>query len=251
MERTIDTSRVAVVIPTYRSDLKPLEVQAVRQAVTVLGAYDFWLAAPKGLNTDQWKEWLPRIQICEFDPYFFSTYRAYSHLCRTEQFYARLSAYDYMLIYQTDAYVFRDELLDWCSRGYDYVGAPNLNYEFRTHSKKRWTQWWIWRPFLSKVGNGGFSLRKVETFRRASRWLRWTDPFLPDIPEDVFWCSVARHLYPMRIPGWREALQFAFDATPSDCLKAAEGRLPFGCHAWNTVYLDFWKQFIPLDEPRI
>jgi hypothetical protein len=248
MRKKIDASRVAVVIPSHKSDLSPLEIQAVRRAASVLGSYDHWLVAPQGMNTERWKEWDPGIQVSEFDPYYFASFRGYNHLCRTEEFYARFSAYDYILIYQTDCYVFRDELLDWCSRGYDYVGAPMLNYEFRKFSKKRWTQWWILRPFLCKVGNGGFSLRRVKTFRRASGWLRfWTDRLL-DIPEDVFWGSFARYLYPLRIPGWRKALAFSFDATPTDCIKAAGGKVPFGCHAWNTGYLEFWREYIKIDE---
>jgi len=241
---------VAVVIPSHKSDLNPLEVISVKQAVAVLGAYDLWLAAPKGLNTGRWKEWAPTIRVCEFDPYYFASPQGYNHLCRTEEFYARFSAYDYILLYQTDCYVFRDELLDWCGRGYDYIGAPWMNDEFRKGSQKRWTQWRVLRPFLRKVGNGGFSLRRVDALRRASRRLRfWTDHML-DIPEDVFWCNFGRYLYRLKIPGWREALAFAFDASPEECLKTASGRLPFGCHAWNTASLEFWKEHVGLDVAK-
>lgn len=40
------------------------------------------------------------------------------------EFYERFLAWDYILLCQTDAFVFRDELADWCARGYDYIGAP-------------------------------------------------------------------------------------------------------------------------------
>ena len=249
MKNKLDASRVAVVIPSHKSNLSPLEIQSVKRAAAVLGAYDLWLAAPQGIDRQPWRQWAPAIQFCEFDAYFFSSWRGYNHLCRSKLFYDQFAAYEYILIYQTDCYVFRDELLDWCARGYDYIGAPLLNDEFRTTSKKRWTQWWIIRPFLRMVLNGGLSLRRVKTFRRASWWLRWTDLFLLSIPEDVFWTNFGRYFYPIRMPHWAEALEFSFDATPTDCLKKADGHLPFACHSWNHKdYLDFWKQFIKVDE---
>jgi len=39
-------------------------------------------------------------------------------------FYDAFKAFDYILIYQLDAFVFRDELEYFCSLGYDYIGAP-------------------------------------------------------------------------------------------------------------------------------
>lgn len=39
-------------------------------------------------------------------------------------FYRRFGKYKYMLIYQLDAFVFSDKLLDFCEMGYDYIGAP-------------------------------------------------------------------------------------------------------------------------------
>ena len=40
----------------------------------------------------------------------------------------------------------RDELLDWCNKNYDYIGAPWVKKERDN--------------ILLKTGNGGFSLRK-------------------------------------------------------------------------------------------
>jgi hypothetical protein len=40
---------------------------------------------------------------------------------KSKQFYERFVAYDYMLIYQLDAYVFKDELDDWSAKGYDLL----------------------------------------------------------------------------------------------------------------------------------
>jgi hypothetical protein len=39
-------------------------------------------------------------------------------------FYKRFRDYKFILIYQLDAYVFRDELEYWCEQDYDFIGAP-------------------------------------------------------------------------------------------------------------------------------
>jgi hypothetical protein len=62
-------------------------------------------------------------------------------------FYEVFRQYEYMLIYQLDCWVFRDELEMWCDKGYDYIGAPFF------------VKWFVDRGIY--VGNGGFSLRKI------------------------------------------------------------------------------------------
>jgi hypothetical protein len=44
----------------------------------------------------------------------------------SEEFYQAFTDFEFMLIYQLDAFVFRDELADWCRSGYEYIGAPWL-----------------------------------------------------------------------------------------------------------------------------
>ena len=75
----------------------------------------------------------------------------YNELLLSENFYTTFSAFKYILIYQPDSYVFRDELMEWCKEGYDYIGAPWL--EDNDEQIK-----------LNGVGNGGFSLRNIEKF---------------------------------------------------------------------------------------
>lgn len=60
----------------------------------------------------------------------------------TKEFYLRFRQWEYLLIYQLDAYVFQDELMDWCNKGYDYIGAPFLKLN-------REVDW-------NNCGNGGF-----------------------------------------------------------------------------------------------
>jgi hypothetical protein len=81
-----------------------------------------------------------------------------------KEFYRAFAEYEYILIYQLDCLVFASNLEEWCRKGWDYVGAPWL-----ADTKNP-------RKGFSGVGNGGLSLRRVQSALGAlsSRQL-WED----------------------------------------------------------------------------
>lgn len=242
----IASKKAAIVIPYHRANMNPDERLALLQCCKILRNYNRYMVLPDGLNVAEFLQSDPELQFEFFDPAYFKSAVGYNLLCRRSEFYDRFLAYEYMLLYQMDAYVFEDALEDWCNRGYDYIGGPWPNYEFQLTSQKRWTQFPLLRPFLRKVGNGGFSLRRNRAFRDASNRLQFWINHTQGIPEDVFWCNVANYLSwkKLKIAPFDEAVRFAFDASPEKCFALTNGVLPFGCHGWNTVYRDFWARFI-------
>lgn len=72
--------------------------------------------------------------------------------------YKAFAKYEYMLIAQLDAVCFRDDLDEWCGKDYDYVGAPWC------HLCKHVCRTDQYRSEEKLVGNGGLSLRKIQTF---------------------------------------------------------------------------------------
>jgi hypothetical protein len=97
-----------------------------------------------------------RIHVVRFDPDFFRNTTTYSALLISAGFYAAFASYDFILIHQLDVFVFRDELADWCARGYDYIGAPWFDVDWFGEVRDAW-------PPATRdnvVGNGGFSLRR-------------------------------------------------------------------------------------------
>ena len=136
-----------VVIPAYKDELSVTEKISVQQAYRILNAYDICFMAPEKLrhvleNKGLRGEYFP--DAC------FESIAAYSRLLLDKEFYERFSDYEYMLLYQMDAFVFSDRLHEFCQLGYDYIGAP-------VHRIYGW-------PYnLSTVGNGGFSLRKISS----------------------------------------------------------------------------------------
>ena len=260
------TKMVAVVVHlSSRSELQPDEHISLRHLHHYLGGYDKFSLAPRGSTLN-----LPGIQKIEFSPKFFGSALAFNRLMYSPKLYQLFEDYKYVLMYQLDCLVLSDDLLSWCERDFDYIGAPWMPFADKP---------WVDEP---RVGNGGFALMKVEAalqvlynrfcqeplsfwkdslsrgftkyakpppeappksaslFRKA--WYRVQRSEINWLNNDMFWGFHAARYYPeFRIPDWRVALQFAFEEAPSKCFEINNGRLPFGCHAWAKFDRKFWE----------
>jgi hypothetical protein len=59
--------------------------------------------------------------------------------------------------------------------------------------------------------------------------------------EDVFWSiELNRKRKVLKIPGYKKALQFAFELVPERAFRINNNQLPFGCHAWD-LNIDYWR----------
>ena len=142
---------VAIVVPVHKPKFTPDEEISLRHLTHFLGANDKFLVVPQSLDIN-----LQGFQVRRFaDEFFFDT-ATYSALLLSSNFYRTFAEYRYILIYQLDALVFSDQLLSWCETGLDYIGAPWLAG--------------VGLDFIetTTVGNGGFSLRRTESFLKIT-----------------------------------------------------------------------------------
>lgn len=139
--------KVAVAVPLYREFLSPDEEISWRHLNHYLGQYDRFLVMPEGLSFGR----RPFREI-RFPRACFQSRESYSRLLLSRDFYEAFQNYEYLLIYQLDCLVFSDRLRDWCETGLDYIGAPL--FTSRTDP----------RQGTPRVGNGGFSLRRIAGF---------------------------------------------------------------------------------------
>jgi hypothetical protein len=231
---------ITIAIPAYKPTMTADEAIAYERCRSVLGRYDITLLAPEGLDTTAYGA----VQVARFAPQYFASIAGYNRLMLSTELYERFSHYEYMLIYQLDAFVFADRLAQWCATGYDYVGAPWLGrslWRVMLHICRGWPPMRPrWRGLRNAVGNGGLSLRRIASHldclsrhrRKAEQW---------DINEDYFWSLyVPWREAGFRIPPYREAVQFAFETNPAACLALNNGQLPFGCHGWDKYDRAFW-----------
>jgi hypothetical protein len=172
-----------------------------------------------------------------FDPGFFSNTSTYSRLLLWAGFYQAFASYEFVLIHQLDAFVFRDELAGWCARGYDYIGAPWIDCSWLAEARLGWPR----ETRDNVVGNGGFSLRRIApALKLLTRMPEVAEQWGAN--EDQFWAFRAPVCTPFKIPELEEAVAFSFEARPERAFARNGSKLPFGCHAWSRdSQIEFWR----------
>lgn len=275
------TANPVIAVPLYK-DFKHLrtdEMVSLNRLVEILYNYPIRFFIPNSLSIEEYKKFFAGKEVDflfeTFDNFYFENIESYSKLMLSKEFYQRFSNYSHLLIYQPDAYVFRDELLQWCVERFDYIGAPWIEDKSGKHLSGK----------ITGVGNGGFCLRKINT---AIRVLTSKRPFksfsqlkaeysfggfrlffrYPKIlfkrltgykntghyyasrflgSEDAFWCELAADsLYAFHLPDVRTAIRFSFEVAPRQLYEMNDQKLPFGCHAWFKHDPEFWKKYIPI-----
>lgn len=221
--------KVAVVIPNYRESLTSNEKISLEQVKRILRQYDIFFLLPNSLRINYG---CSEISEKRYSDKYFLSRRMYSRFMLSPELYKDFENYDYILVYQLDAFVFEDQLAYFCDLGYDYIGAPWIDgiYFKKDEKEKMW-----------HVGNGGFSLRRVKPF------LKWTEQqsfeqYIDFINEDLLIAAYGGPL--LNIAPVNVALSFSFETNCSRCLELTGGKLPFGCHAWEKYEFEFWKPLI-------
>ena len=228
------SANAAVVIPVYKETLNEFEKISLAQVQKVLGHYQIIFVAPQGLKISYARQ---GDKVSFFPPQFFQSPKTYNHLMMSAAFYKVFLNYEYILIYQLDAFVFSDKLEYFCGLGYDFIGAPWATLQKIIYDNK---------IYMAFVGNGGFSLRKVEKFYNLlTNHKTWTTE-IKTMPEDVFF-SLCGKLFPdeFRIAPIKIAYQFSVEQCVEHFVKKNGGELPFGCHAWHNCSKNFYIKEIP------
>jgi hypothetical protein len=236
---------IVIVVPIYKSHLNSNETKAYEQLFKILNQYDITLVTHKAIDIQSYKTNSNNLCIEYFPEYYFNSVESYSLMLMSSKFYSRFRKYKYMLIYQLDAYIFEDNLVYWAKKEYSYIGAPWISSEWLLKLEQKFSPFLTYL-FFNKVGNGGFSLRKISHFYWGGMILK---PFSYCWPkkwnEDSFWSNVAPKLLPFfKIPKQSIALKFAFETKPSKCYELNNRKLPLGCHAWEKYEPEFWENYI-------
>ena len=258
--------KVVVIIPIHTEVPSEFELISFQQCFKVLGKHDIKIIAPEGLNLAKFRVVNPIFDVVFIDPIWQSSIEKYNKLKLSHFFYKLFDDYQFLLTYELDAFVFKDELLFWCNKGYDYIGSPwFVGYDTPTNE------------FLG-VGNSGFSLRNIRAMKRAikkvyvkeatcyyfgkknmaviklSIILNYLCIYLGEnhtiqraahINEDGFIAQViANKVKDFKIASIEDAIPFAFEVKPKYLYQINQNKLPMGCHAWWKYDLKFWRPFI-------
>jgi len=149
----MEKKHIAVLVPlSKRPTLSDEERISLRHLAHYLADYPKFFMAPRSVTLRH-----EDVGIKTFPDEYFGSVEAHNKLLMSEMFYRSFADYEYIMIYHLDSLVFSSDLDAWCSKGFDLVAPP-----------------WIPGPdlpWLSEpgVGNGGLSLRRVESFLRILR----------------------------------------------------------------------------------
>lgn len=117
-----------IIIPVYKSKTIRSEIASFNQCLKILFKHPICIITYKGLDTSFYTDLMVtakvNFQIEYFAKKYFENLAGYNRLMLSLDFYKRFEDFEYMLIYQLDSWVFMDELDYWCSKEYDYIGAP-------------------------------------------------------------------------------------------------------------------------------
>ena len=154
------SKEVVILIIAHKQFLTEQEKLSLKQCYRILGKYPIKIICPEGLDISIYKSVNRNADIVFIDPQWQSDYESFNRLKIDDFLLKKFKDFTFILFYELDAFVFRDELKLWCDKGYDYIGAPWTG--FKNYKSK---------PLLG-VGNGGFSLRNVSRSLKVLRTLR-------------------------------------------------------------------------------
>jgi len=269
---------IAVIIPIYKqySELSPSEKKSLYNTFKILADYVIVFVSPAEIDHSAYYEGYQdklHIKKITFPTDYFLDISGYNRLMLSLDFYKKLSEYQYILICQLDVFVFSDKLRYFVEKDYDYIGAPWYEGFNTANSESN----------IIGVGNGGFSLRKVQSFISVLKVLEvfkgskvsikqlfairnnWSEllhiakheyqrrtrdyetilPWETNRYEDDYWGRLVKSFFPkFRISNIEDAISFAFEVNPRVLYKLNNYELPMGVHAWEKYDPEFWKEFI-------
>ena len=119
-----ESDKVAVIIPFYKTQHTPYEIMALQQCFKILSGHPIIAVKPAHLNLPSEVTQFPFSSVISFADDYFKDIQGYNRLMLDADFYKEFLTFEFILIYQLDAFVFKDDLAYWCSQDIDYIGAP-------------------------------------------------------------------------------------------------------------------------------
>lgn len=238
---TLPLKHYVTTVPVYKAIPSQTEALSLMQ-LKALQVQNVTLVCPSGLNLSAYLKLWPELKVEHFDPKHFFSVQTYNDLVISPDFYAPFAQdYEYLLIYQLDAFLLSNQVLEFCNQGYDYYGAPWITgfpqYHFLFN---RWPIRLNSRRF--HVGNGGLSLRKIagtldllkRTAGHVSKTFFMEDGFFG------YWGSLDPnfHACPPLV-----AAKFSLEMEPEYWIEKT-GRLPMGFHGFEIWHKDFYNSLL-------
>ena len=210
-------NKCCIAIINHTEKLSDSEKLSIGKAIEVFGdKRDIFIVLPDNIDTNEYEIYSDKSTILKVNNEWLSTYKAYNNTLCSSDFYKLFSDYEYMLIYQTDCWVFEDRLDEFIELNYDYYGAA-------------------WPHLQNKVGNGGFSLRKVKKMIEITSKYKFNDDSI-ESHCDTWFCVT--HGDELNICNLKVACNFAIEVPTQKYLNLLDS-FPMGLH--GKIMMKYWN----------
>ena len=254
-----------VVIPIYQKEFNSFEEYSLKQTLRIFNSENIAIVTYSRLlplvRCQLIFQSFPNIKFEVFDEFYFvHGTKGYNMLLLSPQFYTRFSSYEYMLICQTDAMPFRNELDYWCKQGFDIIGAPSVHHgsflynggfslrripsfiDFTSNTKLMCISFMKYNHRYIKGGLGAYM--HLRSFFKALLIRLGVKVLVKVKNEDIIFSRIPLFVKPSE----EKAKRFAFEYEPEVLYEELSEQLPFGCHAWQLpCNYPFWKKFLSLE----
>ena len=287
---TLEVIKPAVCIPIHTSSLNRHEIISIKSHISKLQAHDVFLLVPSSkinsiieiLENNE----IPRktYKIHQLEDIFLNHSDNYQLLLLSTEFYSFYKNYTHILIAQMDAYTFSDQLLHWCNKEWDYIGAPLYYKEqdrvndffccgvggFSLRSIKKTLEVLEINPTIYQFDDfkkeaksynfkGKFilflkylvtKLLKKDKLRRSiikSKLHKFSRRFYIFINEDISYSYyLPKYLDSFKVADFDDSIKFSIDCHVNESLEILNFVLPFGAHSWFTNHKNLiaWGKYI-------
>ena len=209
-------NRCCIVIPSYREKLEGNDKLSFDRCIEIFGKNrPIKVVIPDNISTDFYDSYGSLIEIIRVDGKNMESVDSYSNMLCNKDFWKLFTDFEYILIYQTDCWIFEDKLDYFIDMGYDWYGAP----------------WPFWN---NQVGNGGLSLRNVSKMIEIVNSYTYDDKiYLKN--EDTWFCKI--HGDKMNICPYEIAVNFSLEKVSVNLLGKIKTK-PMGFHGKHLI--DLW-----------
>jgi len=264
-----------IIIPVHKADPSKYELISFQQCFKILYNHSIYVIAPAQVDLSAYHKVIPNFKVIRISSKWQSNLLNYNKLKLSMFFCNLFGNYKYLLTYELDAFIFKDNLDYWCDKDYDYIGAPWFEGYGENPGEK-----------LIGMGNSGFSLRKLSTIKKGLKAIYYPDPTVFQKPHGRWYVNNVKQWYikvasafagfvnlffkenpsiqrskrldedrviidymAKKVTGFKlapvnEAATFSFEVKPEVLYAMNKQSLPMGCHAWWRYNLEFWKPFI-------
>lgn len=224
-------NKCCIVIPSYKEKLEGNDKLSFDRCIEIFGKNrPIKVVIPSNISTDFYDSYGSLIEIVRVDGKNMESVNSYSNMLCNKDFWNLFTDFEYILIYQTDCWVFEDKLDYFIEMGYDWYGAP----------------WPFWN---NQVGNGGLSLRKVSKMIEIVNSYSY-DGKIYFKNEDTWFCKI--HGDKMNICPYEIAVNFSLERVSVNLLEKIETK-PMGFHGKDLIKLwdDDGTKFFELKKKYI